>query len=71
MNHYSLTEKPGELALKALAEATLPNSEVHAHTIGEQALATGERRHLVQERGVPKRNVDFVGYWRHGRAQTS
>ena len=64
-------EKPGELALKALAEATLPNSEVHAHTIGEQALATGARRHLVQERGVPKRNVDFVGYWRYGRAQTS
>lgn len=63
--------KPGELALQALVDAMLPDGEVHAHTIGEQALATGARRHLVQERGIPKRNVDFVGYWRHGRAQTS
>lgn len=60
-------EKPGELALKALAETTLPNSEVHAHTIGEVGLATGARRHLIQERGIPKRNVDFAGYWRYGR----
>lgn len=64
-------EKPGALAPKQLAEAKLPDGEVHAHTIGESALATGARRHLISERGVPKRNVDFVGYWRYGRAQTS
>lgn len=63
--------RPGALALAALAEATLPEGTVHAHCIGESALATGARRHLVQERGVPKRHVDFVGYWRHGRAATS
>lgn len=44
---------------------------MHAHAIGESALATGARRHLIQERGVPKRHVDFVGYWRQGRAATS
>lgn len=64
-------DKPGELALRALTAATLPVGAVHAHAIGESALATGARRHLVQERGVPKRHVDFVGYWRHGRAATS
>lgn len=63
--------RPGELALRALATATLPDGEVHAHTIGESALATGARRHLLQEREVPKRNVDFVGYWRYGRPATS
>lgn len=63
--------RPGELALRALVEKTLPEGAVHAHTIGESALATGARRHLVQERSVPKRNVDFVGYWRHGRPATS
>lgn len=63
--------RPGELALRALTEATLPEGVVHAHAIGEAALATGARRHLVQERGVPKRHVDFVGYWRHGRPATS
>lgn len=63
--------KPGELALRVLTEATLPDGAVHVHAVGESALATGARRHLVQERGVPKRHVDFVGYWRHGRAVTS
>lgn len=63
--------RPGELALRALTTADLPEGQVHAHCIGESALATGARRHLVQERGVPKRHVDFVGYWRQGRATTS
>jgi len=63
--------RPGELALDALTTAVLPDGVVHAHSIGESGLATGARRHLVQERGVPKRNVDFVGYWRQGRAATS
>lgn len=63
--------RPGELALRALTTASMPEGEVHAHAIGESALATGARRYLVQERGVPKRNVDFVGYWRYGRPATS
>lgn len=63
--------RPGELALRALTAADLPEGDVHAHAIGESALATGARRHLIQERGVPKRHVDFVGYWRQGRAATS
>src|SRR5699024_3193241 len=66
-----VVEKPGELALSTLTAATLPDGAAHAHTIGESRLATGARRHLVHERGVPKRHVDFVGYWRHGRAATS
>lgn len=63
--------RPGELALQALTTAVLPDGAVHAHAIGESALATGARRHLVQERGVPKSHVDFVGYWRYGRPATS
>lgn len=63
--------RPGELALRALRAATLPDGVVHAHAIGESALANGARRHLIHERGVPKRHVDFVGYWRYGRPATS
>lgn len=63
--------RPGHLALHALTTAELPDGVVHAHAIGESGLATGARRRLVQERGVPKRNVDFVGYWRHERPATS
>lgn len=40
----------------------------YAFAVGESALATGARRHLVTQRGVPKANVTFSGYWRLGRA---
>lgn len=61
---------PGQAALAELHELELagPAADVYAFTIGESSLATGARRHLVNERGVPKGQVDFVGYWRHGRS---
>jgi NADPH-dependent ferric siderophore reductase len=60
--------KPGTPALKALTEATLPDAPFHAYIVGEQALPTDARRHLVGERGVPKDLVSFCGYWRVGAA---
>jgi NADPH-dependent ferric siderophore reductase len=59
--------KPGTLALASLQqrEVTAP---VHAFIVGEQALPTAARRHLVGERGVDKNAVSFVGYWRVGAA---
>ncbi|MFG1923189.1 SIP domain-containing protein [Cryptosporangium sp. NPDC048952] len=33
---------------------------------GEQATVRNLRRHLVEDRGVPKEDVDFSGYWRRG-----
>lgn len=65
------TDRPGQLALDAL-KATVPlDGVVHARLIGESGLATGARRHLVQDWDVPKRNFDFVGLWRHGRPATT
>jgi NADPH-dependent ferric siderophore reductase len=60
--------KPGTPALKALTEVTLPNAPFHAYIVGEQALPTDARRHLVGGRGVPKDLVSFCGYWRVGAA---
>ncbi|WP_265522110.1 siderophore-interacting protein [Oerskovia flava] len=59
---------PGALALATLVTAELPSGPVYAYAVGESALATGARRHLVNDRGVPKQSIDFVGYWREGRA---
>ncbi|MEU4691527.1 siderophore-interacting protein [Actinoplanes sp. NPDC023714] len=59
---------PGALALETLRAAELPSGPVYAYLVGESALATGARRHLVGERRIPKQNVDFIGYWRHGHA---
>ncbi|MFC8923643.1 siderophore-interacting protein [Cellulosimicrobium sp. NPDC057127] len=62
---------PGRLALEAVRAAELPDGPVYAYAVGESSLATGVRRHRVDDRGVPKANVDFVGYWRHGHAASS
>ncbi|WP_433380900.1 siderophore-interacting protein [Actinoplanes sp. CA-142083] len=59
---------PGRLALAALREAALPEGIGYGYLIGESQLATGARRHLVEERGFAKAHLDFVGYWRHGHA---
>src|SRR5690606_35370846 len=58
--------KPGAEALAMLEALTdLPSGAgVHAYVVGEQALATGGRRHLVNERGLDKDAVSFCGYWR-------
>nr|BFF09451.1 hypothetical protein GCM10025699_07540 [Microbacterium flavescens] len=60
--------KPGTLALQALRDAPLPDAPFHAYVVGEQALPTDARRHLVGERGVSKDLVSFCGYWRVGAA---
>lgn len=61
--------KPGEPALallSSLPNAQLPSGGYHAYIVGEQALPTGARRHLVSDRGVDKDSVSFCGYWRTG-----
>ncbi|WP_029261291.1 MULTISPECIES: siderophore-interacting protein [unclassified Microbacterium] len=59
---------PGALALQALGRTALPDAPFHAYAAGEQALASGARKHLVGERGVDKNAVSFCGYWRIGAA---
>ncbi|GAA2238992.1 siderophore-interacting protein [Herbiconiux moechotypicola] len=65
--HWLLRDEgsaPGSAALPALAALEFEAGSVYAFTVGESALATGARRHLVSERGVPKSNVTFCGYWK-------
>ncbi|BDZ64193.1 siderophore-interacting protein [Agromyces mangrovi Wang et al. 2018] len=66
-------ERIGSLAYAAVVAARMPGDTAdpghpapvrHAFAVGEQALATGIRRHLVGERGWPKESIDFCGYWR-------
>lgn len=59
---------PGSLALETLGRTTLPDAPFHAYAAGEQALASGVRRHLVGERGVDRNAVSFCGYWKIGAA---
>lgn len=58
---------PGAAALPALKELT-PESDLYAFAVGESGIATGTRRFLVSEWGVPKSNVTFSGYWKLGKS---
>ncbi|MFI2277102.1 siderophore-interacting protein [Catenuloplanes sp. NPDC020197] len=60
--------RPGELVLDALRRAELPAGRFYTWVAGESQLATSVRRHLVNDRGVPKQDISFVGYWRLGRS---
>jgi len=60
---------PGSAALPALAALEFPAGSVYAFAVGESSLATGARRHLVNERGVPKSDVSFCGYWKRSAAK--
>lgn len=64
MRNYSVrTFRPADSTAGRTAEIEVPAPPVHAFIVGEQALPTSARRHLV-EAGVPKEHISFVGYWR-------
>ena len=44
-------------------------SGVYAWLAGEAGVVKGLRRHLVQDVGLHRTSVAFMGYWREGRAQ--
>ncbi|MFB7595118.1 siderophore-interacting protein [Streptomyces sp. NPDC056160] len=55
------------MALGALRDARLPAAErPYVWLAGESGCVRALRRHCVAERGIDKRRVTFVGYWRHG-----
>ncbi|QAY71992.1 siderophore-interacting protein [Agromyces protaetiae] len=65
--HWVVREREapvGVSALDRLAQLARPEASVVGFAAGESKLATGARRHLVNEWGVPKANVAFCGYWR-------
>ncbi|TMR91504.1 siderophore-interacting protein [Nonomuraea basaltis] len=61
---------PGRLALQTLTSSWKlpPEQRIYCWVAGESGLATGLRRHLVKEQGVPKSDVSFLGYWKHGKS---
>ena len=44
------------------------SSGPYAWLAGEAGVVKGLRRHLVQEAGLDRTSVAFMGYWRQGRA---
>jgi len=58
------------MALDALREARLPLAErPYVWIAGESGCVKALRRHFVGERGIDRRRVTFVGYWRQGMTE--
>ncbi|WP_030257133.1 MULTISPECIES: siderophore-interacting protein [Streptomyces] len=60
---------PGVVLAGAVRAAELPPGTPFAWLAGEAGAVRALRRHLVEERGVPRPSVDFAGYWRHRLTQ--
>lgn len=57
-------------ALPAAVRAlTFPSGSVFAWLAGEAGAVRALRRHLIEERGADKRQIDFSGYWRRTLTQ--
>ncbi|WP_424533080.1 siderophore-interacting protein [Sphaerisporangium viridialbum] len=54
----------GDALLQAVRGAEFPSGRVFAWLAGEAGTVRALRRHLVGDRGVDKRSIDFTGYWR-------
>jgi len=48
-----------------------PHADLYAWIAGESKVVTGLRRRLVNELGIDRRQVAFMGYWREGVAMRS
>ncbi|WP_394618752.1 SIP domain-containing protein [Lentzea sp. JNUCC 0626] len=60
--------EPGTTGLlrDAVAQADWWEGRPFAWVAGEQTTVRDLRRHLVEDRAVPKGDVEFTGYWRRG-----
>ncbi|MCF3961563.1 siderophore-interacting protein [Streptomyces fuscigenes] len=56
----------GEAVVAAVRELDFPSGDVHAFVHGEAAFVKELRRHLRQERQVPRERLSISGYWRLG-----
>lgn len=71
-----LWETPARLAPEVVENSPSPNTPAgalpfYAWIAGEAAVVRGLRRYLVRDAGIDRKQVAFMGYWRHGRAELS
>ncbi|WP_026460245.1 siderophore-interacting protein [Schaalia suimastitidis] len=59
-----------EVPRHAKGGAALRSAPLYAWLAGEASAVKAMRRHLVAQRGLDRRAVAFMGYWRRGRAES-
>ncbi|MGW2178914.1 siderophore-interacting protein [Streptomyces sp. NPDC001732] len=66
--HWVHRDRGGSLP-DAVRAARLPAGSGAAWLAGEAGTVRNLRRHLVEERGLPRKAVEFTGYWRRSLTQ--
>ncbi|MEV5969807.1 siderophore-interacting protein [Streptomyces sp. NPDC051921] len=66
---WLVREEGAPSAVEAIAGAELPGTDPYVWIAGESGAVKALRRHFVRERGIDKRRVTFVGYWRKGLSE--
>lgn len=57
-----------DLLLNAVKNSKWMSGHPFAWIAGEHTAVRDLRRHLVEDRGLPKTDIEFTGYWRRGEA---
>ncbi|MEU9466383.1 siderophore-interacting protein [Streptomyces avermitilis] len=69
-NERATRDEGSSMALDAVRAAAFPAAaRPYAWIAGESGCVKELRRHLVRERGIDRRQVTFVGYWRQGLSE--
>ncbi|MFC8505466.1 siderophore-interacting protein [Streptomyces sp. NPDC057411] len=66
---WLVREEGAPTAVEAVAGAELPGETPYVWIAGESGAVKALRRHFVRERGLDRRRVTFVGYWRKGLSE--
>ncbi|WP_329420784.1 siderophore-interacting protein [Streptomyces sp. NBC_01268] len=66
---WLVREEGAPSAVEAIAGADLPGEAPYVWVAGESGAVKALRRHFVRERGLDRRRVTFVGYWRKGLSE--
>ncbi|ORT61651.1 siderophore-interacting protein [Streptomyces sp. CB03238] len=66
---WLVREEGAPTAVDAVRAAELSGTAPYAWIAGESGSVKALRRHLVNERGIDRRRVTFVGYWRKGLSE--
>lgn len=59
-------DQPGAAIVEAVQAATI-STDTHVWAAGEAAAVQAIRRHLFEERSLPRSRAVVRGYWKHGR----
>ncbi|MGW4702314.1 siderophore-interacting protein [Streptomyces sp. NPDC004285] len=66
---WLVREEGAPSAVEAVSGAELPGEAPYVWIAGESGSVKALRRHFVRERGLDRRRVTFVGYWRKGLSE--